>query len=77
MAALAKLRALFEVVHVHGNNGGPYANVANVVLPSTLEVTFANRSFYQFAECNETFPTALDWPNLPSEPEMRLGTFKF
>ncbi len=77
MAALTKLRTSFEVVHVHGNNGGPYANVANVILPSTLEVTFANRSFYQFAESNETFPTALDRPNLPSEPEMRLGYFKF
>jgi hypothetical protein len=77
MAALSKLRASFEVVHVHGNNGGPYANVANLILPSTLEVTFANRSFYRFTECDETFPTPLDRPNLPNEPEMRLGCFRF
>lgn len=77
MTALSKLRALFEVVHVHGNNSGPFANIANVILPCTLEVTFASRDCYQFAESNEVFPTPLDQPNLPSQPQMRLGCFRF
>jgi hypothetical protein len=74
---LTKLRAVFEVVHVHGNNAGPFVNIANVVLPDLLEVTFANRRYYEFAETNEIFPTALDQPNLPAGPDMRLGCFKF
>jgi tetratricopeptide (TPR) repeat protein len=77
MAGLSKLRAVFEVVHVHGNNSGPFANIANVILPATLEVTFANRACYQFAESDEVFPTALDRPNAPNQPEMRLGSFRF
>lgn len=77
VAVLSKLRALFEVVHVHGNNAGPFANIANVILPCVLEITLASRSCYQFAQSNEVFPTALDQPNLPSQPEMRLGCFRF
>ena len=77
VAVLSKLRALFEVVHVHGNNAGPFANIANVILPCVLEVTLASRGCYQFEESNEIFPTPLDQPNLPSQPEMRLGSFRF
>jgi hypothetical protein len=74
---LGKLRAMFQVVHVHGNNARPFVNIANVVLPRLLEVTFANRRYYEFEETNETFPTALDRPNLPQGPDMWLGSFKF
>jgi len=74
---LGKLRALFEVVHVHGNNAQPFVNIANVVLPILLDVTLANRRYYEFTETNEIFPTPLDLPNLPSGPDMRLGCFKF
>ena len=77
LAVLDKLRHHFEVVHVHGNNAWPMVNVANVALPALLEVTFANRRCYQFAETNEVFPTAIDRPNIPSTPELRLGCFKF
>ena len=76
-AAITKLKALFEVVHVHGNNAQPFTNIANVMLPSLLEVTFANRSCYQFTETDEVFPTPLDRPNLPDRPDLILGCFKF
>jgi len=75
--ALKKLKSAFEVVHVHGNNNQSFANVANVILPSLLEVTFANRKFYRFEESNEVFPTELDQPNIPSQPDLFLGCFKF
>jgi hypothetical protein len=77
IAALRKLREVFEVVHVHGNNALPFAVIGNVVLPCLLEVTFANRRYYEFEETNEVFPTPLDQPNLPNRPDMRLGCFKF
>ena len=75
--AIAKMKSIFDVVHVHGNNAMPFANVANVILPILLEITFANRNHYQMAETNEIFPTALDQPNLPQIPDMYLGCFKF
>jgi hypothetical protein len=68
---------VFEVVHVHGNNAWPFFSIGNVVLPKLIEITFANRNYYEFAESNEVFPTALDQPNLPDRPDMRLGCFKF
>ncbi len=77
MAVLTKLKTLFEVVHVHGNNAQPATNVFNVILPVFLEVTLANRRHYQFAETNEIFPTPLDQPNLPHLPDLHLGSFKF
>ena len=77
MAVLTKLRAVFEVIHVHGNNAWPFVNIGNVVLPTLIEITLANRSCYEFDETNEVFPTALDRPNLPNRPDMRLGCFKF
>jgi hypothetical protein len=76
-SVLGKLRNHFEVVHIHGNNALPMVNISNVTLPALLEVTFANRRHYEFAETNEVFPTAIDQPNIPSVPEMRLGCFKF
>jgi Methyltransferase FkbM domain len=77
LGALGKLRSVFEVVHVHGNNALPFVIVGNVVLPSLLEVTFANRAYYRFAETTQVFPTALDRPNVPGWPDLWLGCFKF
>jgi len=77
LAVLNKLRSVFEVVHVHGNNYEPFVNIANLVLPMVIEVTFANRNYFQFTETDEIFPTPLDRPNLPDTPDMRLGCFKF
>jgi hypothetical protein len=67
----------FAVIHVHANNNGDMCNLANVAVPSTLEITFANRARYSFVESNETFPTPLDAPNRPDLAEIRLGSFRF
>lgn len=77
LAVLNKLRSVFEVVHVHGNNYQPFGNIANLILPMVLEVTFANRNYFQFTETDEIFPTVLDRPNRPDMPDMWLGCFKF
>lgn len=72
-----KLNKHFVPVHVHGNNCCPMVNVCNIPLPELLEVTFASRARYSFAEGNETFPTPLDAPNCPNLPSIMLGTFRF
>lgn len=77
LTVLQKLRSIFEIVHVHGNNNQTFVNIANVVMPMVLEVTLANRNYFEFAETDETFPTALDRPNQPHVPDMQLGCFKF
>ena len=74
---LKKLSDAYAVIHVHANNYGGFSNVANVVVPNVLEITFANRSIYSFSESDEVFPGPLDIPNDPSRPDMHLGTFRF
>jgi FkbM family methyltransferase len=72
-----KLATLFAPVHVHGNNCCPLGNVANVPLPDALEITFASRRRYDFADSNEVFPTPLDSPNSDKVPDIVLGSFRF
>ena len=75
--AMENLATDFEVVHVHANNYSTYVLVGNVPFPQTLEVTFANRSRYQFTECSETFPTELDQANRSAAADFYLGHFQF
>jgi len=77
LRTVGKLSAAMQVVHVHGNNCGALTSVWNVPFPIVLEVTFANRARYQFAECEEIFPTALDQPNWPDAADTFLGRFQF
>lgn len=77
MRALRRLRESFEVVHVHGNNCGGRLFVADQAMPNVLELTFAHRDAYAFADDPETFPTALDCPNNPRMPDYFLGDFRF
>jgi hypothetical protein len=72
-----KLDRYFAPVHVHANNNGRICNIANIPLPDILEITFASRSRYSFAENIETFPTPLDAPNSPQFADIVLGSFRF
>jgi hypothetical protein len=72
-----KLARHFAPIHVHGNNCGRIANLCNIPVPEYLEVTFASRIRYSFADSDEKFPTPLDAPNAPAIPSIVLGTFRF
>jgi hypothetical protein len=74
---LTRLAKVFAVVHVHGNNNRLLHCRANVPFPELLEVTFASRRFYTFADSDEVFPTSLDAPNRPDLPDIHLGAFRF
>jgi hypothetical protein len=72
-----KLKSIFEVVHVHGNNSGPMLLIANVPFPANLEVTLANQELWEFEPTTEVYPTPIDQPNLPGYPDLFLGTLIF
>ncbi len=74
---LHKLSDIYAVVHVHANNHAGFTNVANVVVPNVLEITFANRKIYRFSDTDEGFPGPLDTPCDPNRPDMYLGSFRF
>jgi hypothetical protein len=74
---MTKLRSVFEVVHVHGNNHAPFHIVANIAIPESIELTFANRTIYTCQETNEVFPTPIDQPNWEGHPDIFLGNVRF
>jgi hypothetical protein len=76
-AVLKRLNLHFAVVHVHGNNALPWADLGNVPFPELLEVTYASRLSYSFELSNELFPTSLDAANIPERPDLYLGRFMF
>ena len=82
----SKMYRTFEVLaeqfipfHVHGNNctKPPSFKVNGKVVPTTLEVSFVNRDFASVTDQIPRFPTELDFPNRPSNPEIELGTFRW
>jgi hypothetical protein len=72
-----KLHTQFFVCHVHANNCGNLANVANIAIPESLEVTFANRQRYASLPSSALFPTPLDMPNQEGRADIFLGSFQF
>ena len=75
--ALTRLQKYFAVVHVHANNWAHYLNVGGVPFPDVIEVSFASRKRFKFAESDEIFPTILDFPNKPAVDDYYLGNFVF
>lgn len=75
--ALLSLATDFGVVHVHANNLSKHILSGGLTLPDSLEVTFANRRYYQLEATDETFPGPADRKNNPYFPEIPLGRFQF
>jgi len=76
-AILSLLTQDFGVVHVHGNNFAKHIILDGQRLPDCLEVTFANRRFYELEPTDETFPGAYDQKNHLFFRDFRLGRFQF
>jgi hypothetical protein len=74
---LEKLAKTHALVHVHANNYAGAANIAGILIPAVLEITFVNRSAYDLVETDETFPGPLDAPCDASRPDFILGAFRF
>jgi hypothetical protein len=72
-----KINSAFSIVHIHANNWGSIINLANIVIPDVLEITFVNKEYYIVSASDETFPTKLDMPNRADCPDIFLGTFRF
>ncbi len=73
----AKLARFHAVIHVHGNNCSNFANVGNVMVPQSLEISFALRSAYHLVDELMIFPTRFDRPNQPGRADLFLGHFHF
>ena len=75
--ALSKLHEHYAVVHVHANVCGGVSNIANVMVPNVLEISFANRALYEFEDTDELFPGPMDISCDANQPDLFLGAFRF
>jgi hypothetical protein len=76
-AAFQKLARHFFVAHLHANNHEDAYSIGGVIVPRVLEVTFANRAWFEPVPLTRTFPTDLDRRNDPRRPELHLGRFAY
>ena len=74
---LSKLRRTHVPIYVHGNNWAQLPIVHGVPVPDCLEVSYANRNDFTFKPNTNIFPTTLDHPCKPGDPDYFLGNFAF
>jgi hypothetical protein len=73
LRVLKKLNQTHQLIHVHGNNYAPAFWTGTMEMPINLELTYALRSEYTFADTAESFPGPLDCPNDPKKEEYVLN----
>ena len=74
---LERIRANFNLIHIHGNNNDGYINVCGICVPQTLEITFLNKRI-EVTEVpgSAIFPRVMDFPNTIGD-DLVIGAFKF
>ncbi|MEN8145207.1 MAG: FkbM family methyltransferase [Gemmatimonadota bacterium] len=70
--AVYNLLSLFEVAHIHPNNGGYCIGRGSLKIPSLIEVTFVRRDWLREAGSQPLFPHALDRKCVSDRPELPL-----
>jgi hypothetical protein len=77
IAALVKLAATHQPVHVHANCMHLPIWIGDLVLPPVLEVTYVRRRdvIGRIGDLAGPFPRAIDQPNMPGWPDVYLGWF--
>lgn len=78
LKALSKLCNTHVLLHVHGNNACGTSVIAGVHIPNTFECTFVRRADAGAVVPRDTpLPIALDAPNTPLRPQIRLAGWPF
>jgi hypothetical protein len=67
-----KLLRVFDVVHIHPNNGGGTIRHGALVIPRLIEVTLLRKDRIGTREAARSFPHPLDRPNFPELPAVEL-----
>jgi hypothetical protein len=74
---LLNINKVFTAYHVHSNNCAPLAIVDGYVVPSVLEMSYVRSDLVDRVPSNTLYPTELDFPNWPAEPDHLLWFFPF
>jgi hypothetical protein len=68
----AKLLEDFHVVHIHPNNNCPFIQYDEVFFPSVFELTLLRKDRAEPDGFVDTFPHALDQPNVTDKPDRSI-----
>ena len=69
---LQKVLKHFDVAHIHPNNCCGSYKIKELVIPSTLEITFLNKELTLKKEKIESIPNELDFKNVKNKPDILL-----
>jgi hypothetical protein len=67
-----KLDKYFKVVHIHPNNCAPAYKIGEFEVPPIMEFTFHRRDRFKEYHRISQLPHLLDFPNIPSLPNVHL-----
>jgi hypothetical protein len=67
-----KLLRIFDVVHIHPNNGGGTIRHGALEIPRMIEMTLLRKDRIATRQAARTFPHLYDRPNFPEIPELEL-----
>ena len=73
LKSLDNINKTHQAVHIHANNFCTGVMCNGKFLPDVLEVTYLNRSKYDFGPYSGELPSALDMPNDFECPDIYLG----
>lgn len=74
---LDRLGQDFAVVHVHANNWGTMGITGGLLIPDTLELTYARRDLFPTVPSQTFYPTRYDTPNCDFRAELDLWGWPF
>jgi hypothetical protein len=76
---LRRLASHHYLVHLHPNNAIGPTEVDGILVPPLIEATYLRRSDFEQAPSlsSEPIPSALDQPNIPGNPEIRLSGYPY
>jgi hypothetical protein len=70
--SLKKILKYFDVAHVHPNNCCGSYKIKELIIPSTLELTFLNKKLTLKKENINSIPNKLDYKNIENKPDIFL-----
>jgi hypothetical protein len=76
-ASLSKINEQFTLFHVHANNCSKMTRVDSFFTPECLEVSYIKTDLVNRSESKTIYPTYIDRPNNPKNPEYYLWMFPY
>lgn len=73
LKCMKKLTKTHQIIWMHGNNYSHAEECDGIVIPVSLEMTFARRDSYKFTDKAVKLPLHMDMPNCPTTKDFELG----